>query len=407
MDRLFNRLILLFRYAGQSLLVLATLLLIFLAVTALSFASTHRDCVEQYDPQVDYFPDKARLIHARGFTLDYFGHYKVLTVLTPWPGATRNFRYVLVQCGTPPPTGYPDAQIIEVPIVKVIALTKPQLPHLELLDVLDGLLALDSLDRVYSQTVNRKIAAGQLVAVGWGTTIDAERILALEPDLVMATAYDQPQHNVHPILQRVGIPVVINAEYTEPTPLGRTEWLKFTAALFNKEQRAERVFNDIASRYRAYAELTQDLPDGKRPTVLTGALYGSAWYVPSGNSYLAQLLDIAGGDYLWADTDATGNIPLDFEAVYARAWQADYWLTTKNEWLTRADMQAADARYDVFTAYQHGRVYNNNARLSATGGNDYWERATLEPDMILADLIKIFHPSLVPEHTLKYFRKLP
>jgi len=404
MDRLFILLILLRRTAGQRLLVLAALMLI---APGLAAVPADRNCVEQYDPQVDYFPDKARLTHARGFKLEYFGHYKVLTVLTPWPGATRSFRYVLVQCGTPPPDGYPDAQFIEVPIVRVIALTKPQLPHLELLNVLDGLLALDSLDRVYSQTVNRKIKGDQLVAVGWGTTIDAERILALEPDLVMATAYDQPQHNVHPILRRVGIPVVINAEYTEPTPLGRTEWLKFTAALFNKEQQAERLFNDIATRYQAYAKLTRDLPAAQRPTVLTGALYGSAWFVPSGNSYLAQLLDIAGGDYLWADTDAIGNIPLDFEAVYARGWQADYWLTTKNEWLTRADMLAADARYEVFTAYQQGRVYNNNARLSASGGNDYWERATLEPDMILADFIKIFHPTLVPEHTLKYFRKLP
>ncbi|MEE4378599.1 MAG: ABC transporter substrate-binding protein [Candidatus Competibacteraceae bacterium] len=407
MDRLFIHFILLRRAAGQRLLLLAILLVMIAPGLATPVKSTDRDCVEQYDPQVDYFPDKADLTHARGFTLEYFGHYKILTVVTPWPGAARSFRYVLVQCGTPPPDGFSDAQFIEVPIVKVIALTKPQLPHLELLDVLDGLLALDSLDRVYSQTVNQKIDEDKLVAVGWGTTIDAERILALEPDLVMATAYDQPQHNVHPILQRVGIPVVINAEYTEPTPLGRTEWLKFTAALFNKEQRAERLFNDIATRYHAYAELTHDLPAEQRPTVLTGALYGSAWFVPSGNSYLAQLLHIAGGDYLWADTDTVGNIPLDFEAVYARAWQADYWLTTKNEWLTRADMQAADARYEVFTAYQQGRVYNNNARLSATGGNDYWERATLEPDMILADLIKIFHPDLVPKHTLKYFRKLP
>jgi iron complex transport system substrate-binding protein len=407
MDRLFNRFILLLCYGGQGPLVLAALLLINSPVPAAPVASTGRTCVEHYDPQIDYFPDKAHLIYARGFTLEYFGHYKVLTVLTPWPGATRSFRYLLVQCGTPTPDGYTDAQILQVPIVKVIALTKPQLSQLELLNALDGLLALDSLDRVYSPAVNRKIAAGQLVAVGWGTNIDAERILALDPDLVMATAYDQPQHNVHPILQRVGIPVVINAEYTEPSPLGRAEWLKFTAALFNKEQQAERLFNDIVARYHAYAELTRDLPIAQRPTVLTGALYGGAWYVPSGNSYLAQLLRIAGGDYLWADTDAAGNIPLDFEAVYARAWQADYWLTNKNEWLTRTDMQAADARYEEFTAYQHGRVYNNNARLSATGGNDYWERATLEPDMILADLIKIFHPALVPGHTLKYFRKLP
>lgn len=70
-------------------------------------------------------------------------------------------------------------------------------------------------------------------------------------------------------------------------------------------------------------------------------------------------------------------------------------------------MLAADARYGQFQAFQKGRVFNNNARLSEQGGNDYWERGVMEPDVVLADLIKIFHPELLPEHTLKYFRPLP
>jgi iron complex transport system substrate-binding protein len=129
--------------------------------------------------------------------------------------------------------------------------------------------------------------------------------------------------------------------------------------------------------------------------------------VPSSTSTLAQLLRAAGASYPWADTGGLGNRPLDFEAVFARAESADYWLTAKNEWLTRADMHAADARYGQFRAYREARVYNNNARLGEQGGNDYWERGIMEPDVILADLIKIFHPGLLPEHTLKYFRKLP
>ncbi|BAL99694.1 MAG: hypothetical protein KatS3mg049_2263 [Caldilinea sp.] len=51
-------------------------------------------------------------------------------------------------------------------------------------------------------------------------------------------------------------------------------------------------------------------------------------------------------------------------------------------------------------------MYNNNARLNEYGGNDYWEGGLANPDVVLADLIKIFHPELLPDHELVYYRKL-
>lgn len=80
-------------------------------------------CVQHYDPSVDYFPNKARISYATGFALEYDKHYKVLTVLTPWPGAKEHFRYVLVQCGTPRPAGFDDVKFIEVPITTVAVLS--------------------------------------------------------------------------------------------------------------------------------------------------------------------------------------------------------------------------------------------------------------------------------------------
>jgi iron complex transport system substrate-binding protein len=59
-----------------------------------------------------------------------------------------------------------------------------------------------------------------------------------------------------------------------------------------------------------------------------------------------------------------------------------------------------------FRAYQIGAMYNNNARLNEYGGNDYWEGGLANPDVVLADLIKIFHPELLPDHELVYYRKL-
>ena len=53
-----------------------------------------------------------------------------------------------------------------------------------------------------------------------------------------------------------------------------------------------------------------------------------------------------------------------------------------------------------------GQVYNNNARINSAGGNDYWESGTVRPDLVLADLIEVFHPDLLTDHRFVYYRQL-
>jgi len=101
-----------------------------------------------------------------------------------------------------------------------------------------------------------------------------------------------------------------------------------------------------------------------------------------------------------------GSIPLAFEAVFAKAGEADYWLNVGYVG-SLADLKAMDARYADFAAFQKGNVWNNDARTTANGGNDYYESAVAHPEVVLADLIKIFHPDLLPDHELVYYRQLP
>lgn len=366
-----------------------------------------QECLDAYDPNVDYFPDKATVLHAQGFTLEYFKHYKVITVLTPWPDARDSFRYVLVQCGAPVPEHVADAHIIKIPVDTVAVLSTTHLPHLVLLEALDSLVALSDFKTVNSPPVRQKIDAGELVEIGRGPTANIEVILDLAPDLVTVVGHVQSHYNAHPILQKAGVNVAINAEYVEPTLLGRSEWLKFTAAFFNKDGLAQRRFDEIVRQYEAYTALTRDLPAAKKPTVFGGSLNRDTWYVAGGKSYIAQLLEAAGGIYLWADDTHQGSVPLSFEAVFDQAMDADIWLTSGLHWFTRADLLAANERYGAFRAFRENRVYNNNRRLNEHGGNDYWETGLIEPQILLADVIKILHPERLPDHQLKYYRHLP
>lgn len=370
-------------------------------------ANLSSGCVERYDSQLDYFPEKVTLDYAKGFSVAYFKHYKVVTVTTPWPNAQENFRYVLVQCGTPIPDGFAGAQIISIPIQSIAILSTTHLPHLELLDALDRLVGISTFKNVYSAATRRKIAAGEVVEIGRGPSINLEVILDLAPDLITAVGHDQPQYNNHPMLLNAGVNVVINSEYVEQTLLGRSEWLKFTAAFLNKDGLAQRRFSEMVDRYQGYAQQVRDVPAAQKPSVFGGYLHRDVWYVPGGNSYIAQLVADAGGAYRWADDPHQASIALSFEAVFERAGAADVWFTSGLDWLTRTDLLAVNERYGAFKAFRERRVYNHNARLNENKADDYWETGIIEPDVLLADVIKILHPDRLPDHRLKYYRWLP
>ena len=344
------------------------------------------------------------LQYAQGFRVDYFDDYRVVTVLAPGGGEQEKVQYVLVQRGHKSPDGYEGVPRIEIPVRTLITTSTTHLPHLEKLGEVHSLIGIDNIKFVNSEVVNQRFAEGKLTEVGRDRTIDLEKVLVLQPDLVIADTYTQ--ENVLVALQEAGVPVVINAAYAESSLLGRVEWIKFVGAFFNKEERATAQLDSIVVRYEAFRSLTQNLPMDKRPTVFGGSLWRGTWFMAGGKTYPAQLLRDAGANYLWADDDSRQSLALDFETVYEKAHDADCWITMKNGWFSRDDVVAEDERYRKFTAFETGNVFNANARLNAHGGNDYWETGLIEPDVVLADIIKILHPHLLPNHQLKYYRKL-
>lgn len=367
-------------------------------------AAEREGCVTEFNPEENYFPDKAQIDYATGFAVEYHRHYKVVTVSRPWQQAQPPLRYVLVQCGTPIPDVPGVAAVIEIPVQRVVALSTTHLPYLDELGQVESLVGLGQFAFVNNANVRRRIDQGDLVEVASGQSLNVERLLLVEPDLVMAIATGNTEADSPQRLQQAGLPVVAVAEFQETSPLGRAEWLKFTALFFNQEVLAEERFSAIAAEYHDLRALTANLAE--RPTVFSGASYEGTWHVPGGQSYAAQLLKDGGADYLWADLAQANSLPLDVEAVYDRAADADFWVNGGLDWQTVADALAADPRHGQFQALQRGRMYNNNARMNEGGGNDYWESGSLHPHWILADLIHIVHPDLLPDHQLIYYQPL-
>jgi iron complex transport system substrate-binding protein len=359
-------------------------------------------CVENYDPSIDYFPQKTSVTISNGFAVEYHNNYKIVTVTNPWQGAQESFQYVLVQCGTPAPEGM-EGPVIEVPVQSLVALSTTYLPHLVSLNLVDRLVGLDSLLWATTPEIVARIETGEIAEVGGGSAVNVEQLLDMEPGLVMAYGIGVPEWDAHPLLLEAGIPVALNGDFVEQDPLGRTEWMKFVAFFFNKDGEAEALFNATVDAYTTTAALAAGVT--ARPTVFLSSTYDGTWWMPGGDSYTARLLADAGADYLWAGSGAVGSDPVDFETVFEKAGNADFWLNPDNAfWNTQAEVLQSDERYGEFAAVANGHLYNNNAQVNANGGNAFYESGAAHPEVVLMDLVKILHPELLPDHELVYYK---
>ncbi len=342
--------------------------------------------------------------HATGFTFEQHDNFALVTVTNPWQDATADdaIRYLLYRRGTRPPVGYDDALAVEVPVRSVITMATTFLPHLEQLGEIESLVGHDALAWVYSPTVRARGEQGYVTEVGSGSMVDIERTLELQPDIIFTNSFGG-DWDAHPVLERAGLPTAISGDWVEQTPLGRAEWLLFTALFFDKLDVAEQIFREIETQYLALVRLAASA--GDQPAVLINAPYQGTWSVAGGDSYAARFIDDAGGDYVWADDRTVGAIFLDFETVFAEAGAADIWINP-GVWASLGDGRAEDSRFEQFRSFKNGSVFNNNARISASGGIDYFESGASNPHIVLNDLIWIFHPELIPGYQPFYYQNL-
>lgn len=349
--------------------------------------------------------EQVNISHAKGFTITYHNNYKIVSILSPFETGTDTSKYILLERGTERPKGFEKAQVIEIPLRSIVATSSMHVALLEFLDSEHIITGLSNPQYIYSPEVQVLIKAGKVANIGRDQGLNEEKLVEMQPDVLMAMGGPGAKVDQYSILTQAGIPILINSEWVEKTPLARAEWVKLLAALLNKEKEANEKFGKIESEYARLAELTRKAKN--KPSVLSGLNTKDAWFLPNGDSYMSQFFRDAGGDYHWSKTKATGSLPLNFESVYPVALEADAWLNVgfdKND--TKANILAQDSRYSDFKAYKSGQMFSYNGRVNDQGANDFFESGTVNPHIVLADLIKILHPDLLPEHRLVYYKQL-
>ncbi len=340
--------------------------------------------------------------YAKGLEIYRYDGYSVVKVTNPWPDAKDSFTYVLHQKNVAVPDSLKRYIALQIPLKSVVATSTTYIPSLEMLGVEGTLTGFATTDLVSSEKTRKLIDAGKVRDVGINESLNTEVIIDLAPDAVVGFSISSNNKTLNN-LQNSGIKVLYNGDWTEQSPLGKAEWIKFFGALYGLEDKADAIFAGIEKDYIAAQKLAEGATTN--PTVLSGAMYQDQWYMPQGGSWAALFLKDAHSRYLWADANGTGSLNLSFETVLDKAQNAEYWIGP-SQFTSLKEITDSNPHYAQFRAFKEKKVYSFSTKKGAKGGLIYYELASNRPDLVLKDLISILHPDLLPNHQLYFFEKL-
>ena len=348
---------------------------------------------------------ESSVAYAHGFHIQKFDDYTVLEVTQPWVGANTHYKYALVPKEKLAAMNFPKDEfdaVVGTPVEKIVVTSTTHIAAIEALEELKRLVGFPDTDYISSPDARKLVDEGQIKDLGMNEVINTEMVLLLHPDLIIGFSINE-DNNSYDIIKRAGMPVIYNGDWVEQTPLGKAEWIKFFAPFFQKEAEADSIFKKIETSYLEAKKLAKK--STQKPTVLTGGLYKDVWYVAGGESWMAQFIEDANSDYLWADTPETGSIGLSLESVLEKAQNADFWFNPSAE-TSYTDLENANPHHRKFAAFTNKKIYSNAMEKGAKGGLIFYEQAPQRPDIVLKDFIAILHPELLPDHELRFIKPL-
>lgn len=368
---------------------------IFITLVVLSISISMSSCKQRNQVGASLignptFFRQTELLYAQNFEIMENGiHIKM-----PWKGAPHGLFYT-----NNPIYESDSSRQLPFSLDRLVCLSTTHVSMLTALGQEDRIVGASNLNFIESPKVRKLIEAKKIQEINNNGKLDIEKIISLKPDMVIAYAINA--EDCEP-LDRLGIPVLYVSEFLETDPLGRAEWIKMFGALLGKQEQANRFFSNTAGQYEAIKKFRWE--DGW-PKILVGSPFQGKWYLPGAQSFLAQLIRDAGGDYKWMEQGGTASVILSLEEILQQTSDADVWIDvgTVPDLITLA---SNDERIKNIKAYRLGNVYNYSKRRSAGGGYAIFEEGVTEPHKILQDLIKAFHPEDVPDQEFSYYEKL-
>ena len=264
-------------------------------------------------------------------------------------------------------------------------------------------------------------AGNSIVDCGSSMAPDIERIIALKPDAILLSPFENS--GGYGKLDNLHIPIIEAADYMESSPLGRAEWMKFYGMLFGKDKnisttaaveaseaaagkaseaaagkaseatlpascelRADSLFAQIEKEYLDLKAEAGKLPKGL--SILTERKTGGVWYVPGGQSTIGILLKDANARYIFSDDKHSGSLPMSPEQILAKGKQVDVWAFKYfgGAPLSQVQLLQEYDGYKALAAFNRGNIYQVD-----TSTVPYFELTSFHPELLLREFIILAH----------------
>lgn len=332
--------------------------------------------------------DTLTLDHASLLTMVEDGASTHVTVSDPWHAGKTLQRLTL---GTAENNG------VLRPLRRVVVFTTSHCQLLEYLGLANRIVGVCDVQYMLIPDIQQRVKTGAIADCGDAMSPDVEKIVSLNPDAIILSPFEGGSYGR---LERLGIPLIMAADYMETSALGRAEWMRYYGRLFGEAAKSDSLFHVVDSTYGALKAYAARLPKGR--SILTERKTGAVWYVPGGQSSMGVLLADANSPYAFANDEHSGSLSLSFEQVLDKAGASDVWAFKFNgkRPMTRTDLLREYQGYKVLRAFQTGEIYECNASLTP-----YFEEVSFRPDYLLREMILLAHPKAALGN-LRYFTKI-
>ncbi len=340
---------------------------------------------------------KVQMRHSSLLEISDCDGYSVVEVKNPW-GKGLLERYILVPYDSVMPVDLPKGTVLRTPLRRTVLFSGVHASLFEELGVLATVAGVCDRRYIYSSLLQEAIEDGAVADCGSSLNVDSEVVAYVNPDAIFVLPYENGGYGK---LDKMSYPLVECADYMESSPLGCAEWMRFYGRLVGCAEKSDSLYEMVCNEYEALSRMVENVSE--RPKLMCELKSSSAWYVPGGNSTMGQMYRDAGADYLFADYDAVGSVPLSFEVVLDKASDADIWLFKYNavtDW-TYSSLLAGFSGYSHFKPFREKNIYACN-----TGRNNIFEESSFHPERLLKELVALFHPSLVPGYRHVYYEKI-
>lgn len=378
----------------------------------------------QLDSSVNYFADTAVVEFAQNFSVSYHGNYKIVKAKVPhqaaggqedsvsWNNAFTDIM-VLVQRGTSPPPlvdELKDATVIFIPVDRIAGNSDDSPTRFTALGMKGRIVGLGHTD-IYDEYLKSRADSGAIQPIGasWHTGPNLEMLVQLKPDITFLTVASITQSEGLRKTRAMGIASAPDFSWCETSYLAQLEWIKYDALFLNAERQASLFFDRIKLRCDSLKELVVNKP--YKPKAMWG-MYNKGFWTVRVNGSIAKLLDDAGAVNPFSDNNGTVNetqanglsegVSISSEIVLRELQSVEYIISFQSStqnWPPKSYLNS-------IPAYQNQHLYHHFKRYKNYGAHDWYQTASMRPDLVLADLIALFHPDALPGHDQIFFEKI-